>query len=461
MSKIGLIVQREYLTRVKKKSFIVMTFIGPLLTLLIYAVPVIMAMSGGKTKNIVVRDETKALAATLKSGEDVVYTTSTAPEEDLKKDMIAGKYDAVLVIPAITPDNTDGVKLISEKNLSLDLVGDIRKAIREELRAQKLRTSGISQEMLDKLEVKLNIDTKVIDEEGGKEKDSNSIGATIAGFVFALLIYMFIFLYGAMVMRGVIEEKTNRIVEVMVSSVKPFELMMGKVVGIALVGLTQFAAWVILSWGIGTAGMAVLTNMMNDKPEVVAAASNGTAANVGKAMENTANQAGAGVSVPKSAVKDPMKDSPVGKISDAIGSINFPLILGCFLFFFIGGYLLYGSLFAAIGSAVDNETDTQQFMLPITIPLIVGFMIASSAINDPESSVAVWASMIPFTSPIVMMVRIPFGVPAWQIATSMVLLAATFVGCIALAGRIYRVGVLMYGKKPTYKELGKWLFYKI
>ncbi len=454
MSKISLIIQREYLTRVRKKSFIVMTILGPVLTLGIYIVPILMAMSSKDLKTIAVIDQTKQFSQTLKSTEEVKYLFADQPEDHLKKSVIDGTYEALLVIPNITPEKPEGIKLISAKNLSLDLVSDISNAIEKDLKAQKLKLSGISQETLAKLDVDVSIDTKILDKEAGQESDSSSAAATVAGFAGAFLIYMFIFLYGVQVLRGVIEEKTSRIIEVMISSVKPFELMMGKVVGIALVGLTQFVVWIGLSYLVGTIAVPLVVSALADKKEtkteVVANGASTTAPQIaGAAAESTVGTAA-----------DTAKN-PMAKITKIVGSLNIPMILGCFIFFFIGGYLLYGSLFAAVGSAVDNETDTQQFMLPITIPLIIGFMIASSAINDPESTTAVWASIIPFTSPIVMMVRIPFGVPMWQLALSMVSLVLTFVGCIWLAGRIYRVGVLMYGKKVTYKELSKWLFYKI
>lgn len=469
MNKVGLIISREYLTRVRKKSFIIMTFLGPLLTILIYAVPILMALNGRDLRTVAVIDQTGKLAATLKSDDEVKYVTVTQKEEEVKQAVIKGDYDGLLVIPPITPENTDGVKLISNKNLPVDLVNDIKNALADELRNQKLASKGITQAMLDELEVRVPIDTRIMEGEEGKEKDSSSVAATVAGFASAFLIYMFVFLYGVQVMRGVIEEKTNRVVEVMISSVKPFELMMGKVVGIALVGLTQFAVWVLLTWGIGTVGMGIMASVF--KPDAATSATNAAVATkqlenmTGQSMSNSVDSAKVSASgdstTTAAATPATVKASPIEKIQKIVNSLDFTLILSCFLFFFIGGYLLYGSLFAAVGSAVDNETDTQQFMLPITIPLVVGFMIASSAINDPESVVAIWASIIPFTSPIVMMVRIPFGVPAWQIAASMVSLVVAFVACIWLAGRIYRVGILMYGKKPSFKELGKWLFYKI
>jgi ABC-2 type transport system permease protein len=253
---------------------------------------------------------------------------------------------------------------------------------------------------------------------------------------------MTIFVYGVQVMKGVMEEKMSRIVEVIISSVKPFELMMGKIMGVALVGLTQFLLWIGLTFLITTASSQFLgTNRFQAQSEQV--------------------QAQIAKSDPKSAAKMKQKtDSTIGQVTKALSTLNIPLILGTFLFYFFGGYLLYSALFAAVGSAVDNETDTQQFMMPITIPIILSIIMAQFVLREPDGSLAFWMSMIPFTSPIIMMVRMPFGVPAWEIALSMALLVMGFIFTTWLAARIYRIGILMYGKKVSYKELSKWLFYK-
>jgi ABC-2 type transport system permease protein len=266
-----------------------------------------------------------------------------------------------------------------------------------------------------------------------KGEESGSAGASYGvGMFGSILIYLFIFLYGVQVMRGVIEEKNNRIVEVIISSVRPFQLMMGKIVGIALVGLTQFVLWVVLTMAING---VISQKMMTDKSSV-------------SATEISA-QANANVD------NEMMTD-----VLSAVNTINFPLLIGTFLFYFLAGYLLYSALFAAIGSAVDSEAETQQFMFPVTIPLIFSFVLASSAVvNNPDGPIAFWLSMIPLTSPVVMMVRIPFGVPAWQLITSMILLILGFIGTVWLAAKIYRTGILMYGKKVTFKEMLKWLKY--
>ena len=268
---------------------------------------------------------------------------------------------------------------------------------------------------------------------GGEDEQTNTTAATMVGFISAVLIYMFIFMYGVQIMKGVMEEKSNRIVEVIISSVKPFELMMGKVLGVAAVSLTQFLAWIILSFGVTTAisSFSNVEDFRKDKIEETLMTTN----NVDDAMNMNA-------------------------IMTGIDSINFPLVIGCFLFFFLAGYLIYAAMFAAVGAAVDNDTDTQQFMLPITVPMIVAFMVMQGVMSDPESPMAFWFSMFPLTSPIVMMVRIPFGIPVWELLLSMTLLILCFIGAIWFASKIYRVGILMYGKKVSYKEIGKWLFYK-
>jgi ABC-2 type transport system permease protein len=295
---------------------------------------------------------------------------------------------------------------------------------------------GIKQEDLEKTKARVSIITET---QEGKESSSGVVYAV--SFIASLLIYMSVLLYGVQVMRSVIEEKTNRIVEVMVSSVKPIQLMLGKIIGVAGVGLTQFLLWIILSFALSSVASSVFL-----KKEV----SENTLEKVQKIASNDLEK-----------VEDKAeKEIPFEKISNAFATLNLPLILASFLFYFVGGYLLYSALFAAIGSAGDNETDAQQFTLPVTLPLIIAFVLAQAIINEPNSSLAFWLSMIPLTSPIVMMVRIPAGVPVWEIALSMFLLVAGFLFITWLAARIYRIGILMYGKKVSFKDLGKWLMMK-
>jgi ABC-2 type transport system permease protein len=304
------------------------------------------------------------------------------------------------------------------------------------LQNKKLIAAGIDTAVLNNTKSKINISAKQLTDDG--EKDA-SIGATYAvGFLGAFLIYLSIFIYGAQVMRGVIEEKTNRIIEVIVSSVKPFQLMMGKILGIGAVGLTQFILWIVFSTGLTTLAASTL--------------------NTGKQLEKTEQTTN---KENNKTDLSPENGSAAQQFFHAANTIDFPYVISTFLFFFIGGYLLYSALFAAVGSAVDNETETQQFMLPITIPLIFTFIVGMNVIvNNPDSNLSFWMSIFPFTSPIAMMIRIPFGVPTWQLILSMVLLIIGFVCTTWVASRIYRVGILMYGKKVSYKELVKWFSYK-
>lgn len=270
----------------------------------------------------------------------------------------------------------------------------------------------------------------------GKENESSSEASSAIGYISSFLIYFFIFFYGAQIMRGVIEEKTSKVIEVIISSVKPFQLMMGKIIGVGAVGLTQFILWVALSTGIITIATSVILK--------------------------DANKETIETMVQDQPIKSPVQNADTGnQIFEALKRVNFPLVIGCFAFYFIGGYLLYGALFAAVGSAVDSDADSQQFMLPITIPLIFSMVIIAAVLKEPHGTLAIWTSMIPFTSPVVMMMRIPFDVPAWQIGLSMLSVIIGFLFTTWFAGRIYRIGIFMHGTKVNYKVLAKWFMMKI
>ena len=436
MKKIALIIQREYLSRVKKKSFIVMTFLGPVLIAAMYAFAIFLAVNSDNMsdkKKIVVCDETNTLSNIIKSNAQYEFEFSSLSLASLKSDFDSSGNSYLLYIPQKSI-NFEGVQLYSDKQPSLAIVKYIEDQLENTLSDQKLTEKGISKKIISELDFNLNIETIRFTEEG--EQDGNTSASYMIGMFSSILIYMFIFLYGVQVMRGVIEEKNNRIVEVLISSVKPFQLMMGKIVGIALVGLTQFALWVILTSAItGIIGQ----KFAQDKSKLMS-------------IEKTVESSNSDKSEPAIAA---------GEVLNALSTINYPLVIGCFLFYFLGGYLLYSALFAAIGSAVDSESETQQFMMPVTIPLIFSFIISTSTVvNNPDGPVAFWLSLIPLSSPIVMMVRLPFGVPTWEIITSMLLLIAGFFGTVWLAAKIYRTGILMVGKKTSWKEIGKWIFYK-
>ena len=437
MNKTLLIIQREYFSRVKKKSFLLMTFLVPLLFIGMYALVIFIFIKGDNSqKKIQVLDQSGVFGNKLSDKKNLDFITVKGTYESAKKQMLGSKSDFLLYIPA-DYETSKNIEIISEKKPGLNILGDIEKQMESILLDQRLIKAGIDTAIINQAKPSLSINARQITEEG--EKDA-SVGASfVVGFIAAFLIYLSLFIYGTQVMRGVIEEKTTRIIEVIVSSVKPFQLMLGKILGIGMVGLTQFLLWIILSAGLAAVAGTLLINNDDTKAQVEQLGKD-------RMASAAANQQG----------PDMLMD-----FSKAAGTVDFPYILGTFLFYFLGGYLIYSALFAAVGSAVDNETETQQFMLPITLPLIFTFIIGMNFIvNNPDSSLAFWLSMVPFTSPIAMMIRIPFGVPAWELALSMFLLIGGFIFTTWVAARIYRVGILMYGKKTSYKELAKWFMYK-
>jgi len=437
MNKILLILKREYLVRVQKKSFILMTLLGPLLMGGVTGGAAYFTYRSIKDKVVQVVDESGLFKDKFTDTQGVKFVYSPMAVDQAKKELPKTDYQALLYIPELDPKNPQGVTLFADKGVSMMLQGQIEGVLNKKLEEVNLERAGIDRKVLAETKSKVSITTVAMSDEG--EKNSSATTTYFVGYICAFLIYISVFIYGAQVMRGVLEEKTSRIVEVIISSVRPFQLMMGKILGIGLVGLTQFFLWIVLSWGV----LGITATIFAPKEQAVVK------------TEQASNTGTEEVKKTEAA-----NENPVLKIRDALGSQNLFLIAGCFLFYFLGGYLLYSSLFAAIGAAADSETDTQQFMFPITIPLIAAFIVAQVVLQDPDGSVAFWLSMVPFTSPIIMMVRVPFGVPAWQLLLSMALLVAGFVGTTWLAGRIYRVGILMYGKKVNFKELSKWLFYK-
>ena len=435
MNNIGLIIGREYMTRVKKKSFIIMTFLAPLLFVGIFGLIGYLSTRGGDTKEIEVLDESGLFAELFVSDDDEAFVYIDTPLDSAKKHVERGAVDGLIYIPEIADlDNPDGVSFYAPGNPSLNLVRSIERKIENEIESIKLLRSGLTQEILDGLESNVSIHSINLSS-SGEEKDSSSGTATGVGYFAAFMIYMFIFIYGAQCMRGVIEEKTSRIVEVIISSVRPFHLMMGKVIGIAAVGFTQLAMWIVLTAVLGSVGLNIFSARMEASSQVT------------DAIEQTSEV--------QADINNPVED-----IMKSINSINIPLTLGAFVFYFIGGYLLYSALFAAVGSAVDSDADAQQFMFPITIPLIAAIASLGAVLLEPHGTFAFWMSMIPFTSPVVMMMRVPFGVPLWELGLSMLLLVGGFIFTIWLASRIYRIGILMHGTKVNYKVLAKWFMMK-
>lgn len=428
MHKIWLICKREYLTRVMKKSFLVMTLLSPILIVVFYGLIFYFSFNkdvGEKPKSILVNDSTGIFINQLEDSKNLNFTYGLIDYKDATLAIYEKTYGVLSI-------NNDGGKisysLLSSEQPSLSTLSTIEGKLENVLKRKHLEKNGIDTSIMNQLNtIQAKVQTKTYSADGVQEGDSGA--TTIIGFLGAFLIYFFIFLYGVQVMKGVIEEKTNRIVEVIISSVKPFQLMLGKISGIAMVGFTQFSIWVLLVTVLSGPVSSLVMGLANIDPASLNAGASGSGG------------AAAG-------------------IISGLSQINLPLIIGMFIFYFIGGYLFYGALFAAVGSAVDNETDTQQFMLPITMPLIFSIAIAQSVINSPSSDLAFYLSIIPFSSPIIMMIRLPFGVPASEIIMSMSAMVAGFLLTTWIAARIYRIGILTFGKKPTYAELFKWLFRK-
>lgn len=439
MSKISLIIQREYLTRVKKRSFIVMTILGPLLMAAIMIVPIYLATLSGEEHKIAILDESGMYIDKFTNTDKLSFQYLTDDLESVKKTFQEKGFYALLYVPKTQVALPVSAILYSDKQVNINTKSHIENVMKKEIESQKLAASGIDKNILESVKTKIDLVSIKLNEGGSEEKSFTEV-SMVVGMISGILIYFFIFLFGSQVMRGVIEEKTNRIVEIIISSVSPFQLMLGKIIGIALVGLTQFMLWVVLTFGIVTVFQMSYADKIDINKTKQIVNTSGISANVGQGGE--------------------IAQSEAGQVFEAISTINFPLIILSFLFFFIGGYLLYAALFAAIGSAVDNEADTQQFTLPVTVPLIIAIVMAQYVINDPEGSLSFWLSIIPLTSPVIMMIRIPFGVPVFDLALSMGLLVAGFLGATWLAAKIYRTGILMYGKKVDYRELWKWLTYK-
>jgi len=448
MGKIGLIIKREYSTRVKKKSFLLMTILGPILIVGFLTAAIWFGQEEEKNLEILVLDDTYVLSGALQQSQK--YHLVSSQDENIEniddgKAFLkeSEKYDLLLYLgPNVVKGNNSVGKLFYKDAPSSNVQRHLASIVDFSIEQLRLDELDISKEDYTRLKNKVQLHT--IDVISNEEKNVGMRAGV--GFIFGLMIYLFIFMYGIQVMKGVIEEKSNRIVEVIVSSVKPFQLMMGKIIGIMFVGLTQFIIWVLLSLTLTTVlSLTVFPDMTN--PE-----------NVATQVQTEQVAVGLSVDAPSSDIEE------VGKeFQDLIfNQIPWGLMIGLFIFYFIGGYLLYGSLLAAIGAAVDSETDTQQFMLPVTAPLIFAYIVAAMAIENPNSAAVEWCSQIPFTSPIVMLVRVSMGAEglAMEIILSMILLIATFIGTTWIAGRIYRTGILMYGKKASYKEMFRWLRHK-
>ncbi len=438
MNKIKLIIWREFITRVRKPSFLIMTILGPVLIAGGILLTAFIASQEATDHHVLVIDTEGVIGTKLTNSDHVTFFLDGHPWTDsaFKESPYTVRVN-LLPNVLVTPQAD-----LYYKSLPSEFgMATIRNELEKAIELAKLRDEGIEKEAYDRVRKPLDLKKFDIEEVSAQ---SFAQERALIGFFFGYFMFIFIFMYGVQVMRGVMEEKQNRIVEVLVSSVKPFQLMMGKIIGIALVGFTQFILWIGITTTISVIGFVALAG---DKFDPKQLAEQGMTAEM---QAQLLKEQGA------EAASFDQSD-----VLDIVTQIDIPLVLGVFLFYFIGGYLLYSSLLAAIGSAVDSETDTQQFMLPVTLPMVVAIIIAQMAVYNPESPAVLWCSLIPLTSPIVMMVRVVMGsAPLWQLLLSMVLLIATFIGTTWLAGKIYRTGILMYGKKVSWKEMGKWLFYK-
>jgi ABC-2 type transport system permease protein len=430
MKKIWLIIKREYLTRVMKKSFLLTTLLAPLGMALLIILPIGIRYFGNDQKSISVMDESKLFTNKFNSSKDVIYSYTKAEQLQQAKQVYQDSgYTALLYIPIITKlDSIQGITLYTQKPMGISTLESIEKNINDIIFTKRIETAGLQRADYNKLKKEVQV-TNIITNKDIESKGS-SIAASIAGYLTGFLIYIVLIIYGTSVMRSVMEEKTNRIVELIISSVKPMELMLGKIIGVGAVGLTQFALWIILGAVVNISLAPFIMGMGSPIEGELAQ----NAMNTGSAL------------------------SPDFNIQEMINSLPIGNLIFSILFYFLGGYLIYASLFAAVGSAASEEmAENQSLVFPVTLPIIISLIIMINSLNNPDGSLAFWASIFPLTSPIVMPSRIPFGVPLWQQAISMVLLILSFLGATWVAGKIYKTGILMYGKKITFVEMIKWL----
>ena len=478
-NKIGIIIGREFSIRVKKKSFILSTILTPLLFAGLMVVPALMAMysDNDTIQNIKVVDESGIVMPYLENTDNIRFEQIKDKTVDqLKEEIEKEEYTAVIGISKLDSSNNLSTTSYSMRQLNIDLLSTIKKEVRQAVEDYKLKAYNIPNldKVLEDVKSEVKMSTYTLDKNTGEAKESKVEIYMAIGYVASFMIYMFIFMFGSMVMRSVIEEKSTRIVEVIVSSVKPFQLMMGKIIGVAAVALTQFFIWILLTFVI-VAGVTYAVGADSVKATVAQKVEQTQAAAQVQTGGSTANSDDMATKIaqysgdPDKTIVEERAEAKVAEVASAsddesfnsvinsLKQINYASIIICFVVYFILGYLLYASMFAAVGSAVDNETDTQQLILPITIPLIIGLFIMINTFQHPDNSLSFWGSIIPFTSPMVMMARISYGVPTWQLILSVGLLVGTFIVFAFISGKIYRIGILMYGKKATWKDIFKWL----
>ena len=448
LRNISIIISREYLTKVKKKSFLLTTFLVPVFFAAMCVLPsVIMFMAKDKGKEIAVVDQSGIVMPYLTDGESITYTDYTAEAIDDKKAFVEEKgVDALVMISAIDPESkTVTVASYSAKPLSIDITDEVRSKVDDAVEDYRIAQYDIAdlKEIMADIKVNIPMSTYVFDE-SGEEKESSFEVPMIISMVLSMVIYLFVMMFSGMVMQSVIEDKSSRVVEVLVSSVKATELMFGKIIGVACVALTQFFLWIVLT-GVLVGGFSAFIgfdSLMGDPAQAQ------------EMMAMTGQMGGVDVAEMTAAMSE---ESGLGTVLNTLKDFNWGQMIFAFVIYFVFGYLLYASFFAAIGSAVENEADTQQLQMPLTVPLMLAFFVALYAFKAPDSPLVWWGSMIPFTSPIVMLARIPYGVPGWELALSVALLALTFIACGWVSAKIYKIGILMFGKKTTFKDLWKWL----
>ena len=452
--KLGIIIEREYLNKVKKKSFLLTTFGVPILFAGMYAVMIfIMLRAEGDSKRIAVIDNSGIVMEKLENTKQLTFTRIDETDPEAVKNRL-GEYDADILLyvsPLDSATKSVTATTYADKPMGMETAEVIERRINDAVEAYRIDSYDIPglDQIMEDVHSNVHLTSYTVDDKG-KETISQSEVYMIVSMVLAMALYMFIAIFSGMVMSSVIEEKTSRVVEVLVSSVKSTELMFGKIIGVALVALTQFLLWIVLTLLIigilgGIVGMDKITGGV-DQSQI-------------EQIQEMSMTAGPTIDLQSLTDTTAVAEGPTGMqaVLGTLGSLNYPQLIVSFLLFFIFGYLLYASLFAAIGSAVENEADTQQLQLPVTVPLLIGFFIAFYAFRAPESSIVWWGSIIPFTSPIVMLARLPFGVPTWELILSIGLLILTFVACAWASAKIYKVGILMFGKKSTFKDLWKWL----
>ncbi len=442
MSNTFIIIQREFNERVRKKSFIITTVLMPVLVIALMVAPaLIMQYAGGDAKRIAVIDESGLVAPQLQNDEELIFEPTDLTVDEARKELT--EHYAVLTIGSDILTNPSDVRFYVNSSSSITVESNIAQQLEHILETEKLKGYQIDnlQQILD--EVKTSVTMQTFRNDKSQDEDTqaqSSIAATAIGYILSFILYMFLLIYGAMVMQSVIDEKNSRVLEVMVSSVRPFELMMGKILGIASVAVVQIVIWGVLICGVGAVIMPQL--MPDEMLAGVEAVQSGTA----QATEIAA-----------ATDFDPEMMQALATATDTGYVLKIFISL---LLFVLGGYLLYSAMFAAVGSAVDNVQDAQQLQTPITIPIILALLMMIAVIRDPNSQLAFWFSMIPLTSPVVMVARIPYDIPMWEIILSLAILYASFIGMVWVAAKIYRVGIFMYGKKPNFKELWKWVRYK-